>query len=204
MIKFKNNAVSVLTGSLTTLSTDILINAADDGLFPVIAAIGADYFYLTLEDEDHNIEVVKIVRHVSGSNNLETDGTADSGVNRGLDGSTARAWDIGDVVEIRPTALTLTEVIAEAQATQAAVAIQDFRLIKSGADLTLQRITGNAININGVVQVLSGSLPTLSAASMTPDTTYYIYAYWTGSAVSLEASTTGYTVVSGVIDAADN
>lgn len=194
MIKFKNNAVSVLTGSLTTLSTDILINAADDGLFPVIAAIGADYFYLTLEDEDHNIEVVKIVRHVSGSNNLETDGTADSGVNRGLDGSTARAWDIGDVVEIRPTALTLTEVIAEAQATQAAVAIQDFRLIKSGADLTLQRITGNAININGVVQVLSGSLPTLSAASMTPDTTYYIYAYWTGSAVSLEASTTGYTV----------
>lgn len=113
-IKFKNNAVSVLTGSLTTLSTDILINAADDGKYPVIAAIGADYFYLTLEDEDHNIETVKIVRHVSGSNNLETDGTADSGVNRGLDGTTARAWDIGDVVEVRPNALALEEAIATA------------------------------------------------------------------------------------------
>jgi hypothetical protein len=109
-IKFKNNAVSVLTGSLTTISTDILINAADDGLFPVIATIGADYFYLTLEDKDHNIEIVKIVRHVSGSNNLETDGTADSGVNRGLDGTTARSWAIGDVVEIRPNALALEEI----------------------------------------------------------------------------------------------
>src|SRR3972149_10243590 len=109
-IKFKNGAVSILTGSLTTTSTDILINAADDGLFPVIAAIGADYFYLTLEDKDHNIEVVKIVRHVSGSNNLETDGTADSGGNRGVDGTTARSWAIGDVVELRPNAKALEEM----------------------------------------------------------------------------------------------
>lgn len=117
-IKFKNDAVSVLTGSLTTVSTDILIDAADDGKFPVIAAIGADYFYLTLEDKDHNIEIVKIVRHVSGSNNLETDGTADSGVNRGLDGTTARNWAVGDVVEIRPNAKALEDAIAEgAQAT---------------------------------------------------------------------------------------
>jgi len=109
-IKFKNDAVSVLTGSLTTLSTDILIDAADDGKFPVIAAVGADYFYLTLEDEDHNIEIVKIVRHVAGSNNLETDGTADSGVNRGLDGTTPRSWVVGDIVEIRPNALALEEI----------------------------------------------------------------------------------------------
>lgn len=129
-IKFKNDAVSVLTGSLTTLSTDILIDAADDGKFPVIAAIGADYFYLTLEDSSHNIEIVKIVRHVSGSNNLETDGTADSGVNRGLDGTTARSWVIGDIVEIRPNALALEEItaavdnhIADATAAHAATAI---------------------------------------------------------------------------------
>lgn len=114
-IKFKNDAVSVLTGGLTTVSTDILINAADDGKFPVIASIGADYFYLTLEDKDHNIEIVKIVRHVSGSNNLETDGTVDSGVNRGLDGTTARTWSIGDVVEIRSNAKALEEAIAEGQ-----------------------------------------------------------------------------------------
>ena len=121
-IKFKNGAVSILTGSLTTISTDILINAADDGLFPVIAAIGADYFYLTLEDKDHNIEVVKIVRHVSGSNNLETDGTADSGVNRGLDGTTARSWAIGDVVELRPNAKALEEMDFSSDAELAAIA----------------------------------------------------------------------------------
>lgn len=115
-IKFKNDAVSVLTGSITTLSTDILIDAADDGKFPVIAAIGADYFYLTLEDKDHNVEIVKIVRHVAGSNNLETDGTADSGVNRGLDGTTARNWAVGDVVEIRPNAKALEEAIAAGEA----------------------------------------------------------------------------------------
>ena len=121
-IKFKNGAVSILTGSLTTISTDILINAADDGLFPVIAAIGADYFYLTLEDKDHNIEVVKIVRHVSGSNNLETDGTADSGVNRGLDGTMARSWAIGDVVELRPNAKALEEMDFSSDAELAAIA----------------------------------------------------------------------------------
>src|SRR3990172_5517659 len=118
-IKFKNGAVSILTGSLTTISTDILINAADDGLFPVIASIGVDYLYVTLEDKDHNIEVVKIVRHVSGSNNLETDGTADSGVNRGLDGTTARAWDIGDVVELRPNAKALEDAIVAGEAAGA-------------------------------------------------------------------------------------
>jgi len=119
MIKFKNDAVSVLTGSLTTISTDILIDAADDGKFPVIAAIGADYFYLTLEDKDHNLEIVKIVRHVAGSNNLETDGTADSGVNRGLDGTTARTWAVGDVVEIRPNAKALEDAIAAGEAAGA-------------------------------------------------------------------------------------
>src|SRR3990167_1789571 len=121
-IKFKNGAVSILTGSLTTISTDILINAADDGLFPVIAAIGADYFYLTLEDKDHNIEIVKIIRHVSGSNNLETDGTADSGVNRGLDGTTARTWNIGDVVEIRFNAQAAEDLKLTADAELLALA----------------------------------------------------------------------------------
>ena len=38
-VLFKNNAVSVLAGSLTTVSTDILIDPADDGKFPIIAAM---------------------------------------------------------------------------------------------------------------------------------------------------------------------
>lgn len=146
-------------------------------------------------------------------------------------------------------------------------AINDFRLIKSGANLTLERVTGSYININGTLRKISGALPTLAASGFTTGTItnvdktvvppvvtetahgrnngdmvsiggvggctsangiwevanttantyelkaanisagpaytsggvattvlYYIYAYWTGSAVALEHSSTGYTI----------
>ena len=111
-IKFADNARTQLTAGIITTTTQFPIDAADDSLFPIIASIGADYFYITFEDEDHNIEQVKIVQHVSGSNILNCDVVG----NRAQGGTTAKNYDIGDVVEVRPTKLVLEDLATELQA----------------------------------------------------------------------------------------
>lgn len=71
----------------------------------------------------------------------------------------------------------------------------DFRLVLSGANLTLSPVAGKYITIkdaNGLAQLYAvTSLPTLSAPS-TAAQLNYIYAYISGGAVALERSTTGY------------
>lgn len=84
--------------------------------------------------------------------------------------------------------------IYEPRADVLSQAANQFRLVLSGGDLTLERAGGNAINIDGKIRQITGATPTLAATGLTPDTNYFIYAYWTGSAVALEASVTTYVV----------
>lgn len=59
-------------------------------------------------------------------------------------------------------------------------------------------LNGDRLIINGAERTipLAGvAMPSLAAS----DTRYFIYAYWTGSAIALEASTTGYTLGTGGI-----
>ena len=72
-------------------------------------------------------------------------------------------------------------------------AVNDFRLIKSGSNLTLERVTGTVININGTLYIVS-TLPTLAATGLTPSTLYYIYIYNNAGTITLEASATSFTV----------
>lgn len=68
------------------------------------------------------------------------------------------------------------------------------RLTKSGANLLLSRFNGVGLTINGVACAIPSGGLTLAATSLTPGTTYYIYAVATGTAVSsIEASTTGHS-----------
>lgn len=73
------------------------------------------------------------------------------------------------------------------------VGMNNFRLIKSGANLTLEAVNGNLVDINGDIMAVT-TLPTLAATALTPDTTYYIYLYSNAGTATLEASATGYTV----------
>src|SRR5437868_5750105 len=98
-LKFANNAASKLTGGVSPTGTDFLIDPADDGKYPVIAAVGADYFRITIEDELGNREIVKINQHVAGSNTLKCTVVG----NRAQEGTVARAWVTGNLVEIRVT-----------------------------------------------------------------------------------------------------
>ena len=67
------------------------------------------------------------------------------------------------------------------------------RLTLSGASLVLSPLGGNQLYIGGVNRVIPGAGVSLAATGLTVGTVYYIYAYWTGTAIALEASTTGHS-----------
>lgn len=66
-------------------------------------------------------------------------------------------------------------------------------LFLSGGNLVLGQRNGNKLIINGVARDIASAGVTLAPTGLTPSTLYYIYAYWTGSAIALEASTTART-----------
>jgi hypothetical protein len=73
------------------------------------------------------------------------------------------------------------------------VGVNNFRLIKSGANLTLEPVGGNLVDLNGAIHAYT-TMPTLAASGLSVGTTYYIYLYDNAGTATLEASTTGYTV----------
>lgn len=66
------------------------------------------------------------------------------------------------------------------------------RLVKSGANLVLQRFGGLWLTINDTVYAVPSAGVSLAATGLTPGTTYFIYAYMSGATMTLEASTTAH------------
>ena len=68
------------------------------------------------------------------------------------------------------------------------------RLEKDGSNLKLSPYNGNNLVIDGKSVDIPADGVTLAAAGLTADTTYYIYAFESGSDIALEASTTTHAV----------
>jgi hypothetical protein len=66
------------------------------------------------------------------------------------------------------------------------------RLTKSGANLILLPVNGQSLVINGTARAVPSAGVTLAPTGLSIDTLYYVYAAWSGSAITLEASTTGH------------
>ena len=94
---FRNNAFSNLGASLTNSNTTLTVTTGHGDRFPVVAA--PDFFLLTLQDASNNIEIVRVTARTAGSDSMT--------ITRAQEGTTARAWNIGDVVELRLTASAL-------------------------------------------------------------------------------------------------
>jgi hypothetical protein len=101
--QFRNNARALLTASITNTATTIVIEATKADLFP-IADVGtgslpstSDWFKVTLQDPNGNVEIVAVRTRTAGSGIL-------SNVIRGYDGTTALAFVSGTVVGLRITA----------------------------------------------------------------------------------------------------
>jgi hypothetical protein len=80
------------------------------------------------------------------------------------------------------TALATTAFVEAGAARQAG----QCRLAKSGANLLLARHNGHRIVINGAAQTIPAAGLSLAAAGLTPDTTYFIYAFMNAGVMTLE------------------
>ena len=97
---FSNNAKTTLASNVSASSTSISV--VDGSVFPVIS--GSDYAYVTFEDIDGNVEIVKVT--ALSSNTLT--------VVRAQDNTSARAFSTADKCELRLTAAGLNEVASQA------------------------------------------------------------------------------------------
>ena len=89
----KNNARSTLSAAISATDTTIRVRVGHGDRFPLPEKAG-DWFPLTLEDQSGNIE---ILRATARAGDLIT-------VQRGAEGTQARAYAAGDAVELRATA----------------------------------------------------------------------------------------------------
>ncbi|HEX4843202.1 MAG TPA: hypothetical protein VFV57_05985 [Limnobacter sp.] len=90
----KNNAYSRLAASISDVANSLTVTTGHGDRFPI--ATGGNYFKITLQDAANNIEIIRVTARNSASDTMT--------ILRGQEGTTARAWNLGDIVECRFTA----------------------------------------------------------------------------------------------------
>jgi hypothetical protein len=96
-VLYANNAASRLAASITNVATSFSVTAGHGAKFPAIS--GGDYFYATLMDSAGNLEVVKVTARATDTFTVA----------RAQEGTTARAYAVNDIVELRITKLMLDD-----------------------------------------------------------------------------------------------
>lgn len=105
-IKFSNNAETTLDGAISNSATSITV--ADVSALPTLGV--SDYAYLTLANAAATkIEIIKVTAIDVGTKVLTAV--------RGQEGSTAQAFDDGDLCELRLTAAGLTAAASQFEDT---------------------------------------------------------------------------------------
>ncbi|MFA6039897.1 MAG: hypothetical protein WC733_00155 [Methylophilus sp.] len=150
--KVLNNAYSTLAISINAAVTSLTVATGHGDRFPVIA--GADYTYITLEDASSNIEIVKVTARATSSDVLT--------IERAQDGTTARSWAAGDIVELRVIAALLDLAIAHVDDTSGAHLASAITNTPSG------NVT--AITVQAAINELDSDL-TAAASSLASATT---------------------------------
>lgn len=132
---FANNATSTLSAAATLSDTSIFVQPAHGSRFPIVTA--PDFCYCTLENAAGAIEIVKVTAHTSGASALT--------VVRAQQGTTARAWAIGDLFDLRLTAAEAAAWEADIDSLVASLA--------GKADTTGETYTGTHDFSGGIVSV---------------------------------------------------
>lgn len=121
---FTNNSSTTLASGILAGTTSIALAPGTGALFPAIT--GTDYFYVTFDDGAGTREIVKVTAR-------STDTLT---VTRAQEGTSAAAFDAGDIVELRPTAAGLTNFV---QKTDSTLTIDDANFtIQDNSDQTKQ------------------------------------------------------------------
>lgn len=189
-----------------------------------VSAIATAYPYIQAQGSDTNIGVAYITKGTgfhdfttSSNRQFVITHTASSvnwvGVSGSISGSAVTMYAQGSDTNVGislvpkgtayvyaptpPTDDNSTKVATTAFVTSAVSSStpMNCRLLRvNNSSITLWPWNGNYITINGIARKLVSSFPTLTSSGLVNGTKYYIYAYWNGSAIVLEASTTAYAM----------
>jgi len=102
--KWSNNAFSTVASAINNSATTLSVATGMGDRFPAVSG-GDDFFLLTLQNAANDIEIVKVTARTIGSDSLT--------IVRGQDGTAARSWSIGDIVELRVTAAGLSQMATQ-------------------------------------------------------------------------------------------
>jgi len=156
---FANAARSTLTASITSSSTQLQINPADQALFPV--ATGADWFKVALEDSSGNLEYMRVQRAVGQSLLTITERATEDATK-----FPARAFVAGSLVELRMTAADLASSIAHPSVGTGAHAATAISVTPAGGisaatvQAALQELDTEKANAADVTTALDGKAST--------------------------------------------
>ena len=110
-IVFTDNAAGTLNTAIGTGDLSIVLDAGQGSKFPSFAGSG-EFTYITLEDDAGNIEIVKCDARTTDTLTVAAGG-------RGAGGTSAKSYSAGAAVQLRPTAIAWTDILAEATAASA-------------------------------------------------------------------------------------
>ena len=91
-VKVTNNGFGTLSAGINSSATTVTVDSGQGGRFPTLAS--GDFFFATLIDTANNLEIIKVTARSTDSMT----------VTRAQDNTSARAFSIGDRIELRPTA----------------------------------------------------------------------------------------------------
>lgn len=98
-VLFSNNASATLSSGISDSATSITVQAGEGALFPALS--GGNFFYATLVNSSNQVEIVKVTARTGDTMTVE----------RGQDGTQARAFQAGDKLELRVTAAALNNKV---------------------------------------------------------------------------------------------
>lgn len=132
-LKVTNNAFGTLNAGISNSDVTIVLEAGQGARFPVLGA--GDYFYATLIDTSNNLEIVKVTARATDTMTVV----------RAQDGTSARAYNVNDRFELRPTAALFNEK-ADAEDVTAELAT---KVNKAGDTMTgTLTTTGEQLRVN--------------------------------------------------------
>jgi hypothetical protein len=158
--KFSDNAATTLAQALLIGGTTLTVQAGKGDNFPAVIGHGAagsapDYFVITLEDAAGNREKVKVEQRAAASDALGSGGYP---LVRGYDGTVARAWNIGDVVDLR---VDRSEMIDADDKVQAGVLGRMFGIKGSTTAGLNFGYYGGQIVVDGVITAIADGVAAL-------------------------------------------
>jgi hypothetical protein len=151
-IKFTNNASAELASSINNSVTTIVVAAGQGSKFPVLGS--GDYFYATLVDPSNNLEIVKVTERSTDTLTVE----------RAQDGTTAKSYNAGDRIELRPVAAVFNGIVSDTTAELALKADLDSPALTGTPTAPTAAPGTNTTQIatTAFVQNVAGGLGTMS------------------------------------------